>query len=76
MEIFIIVVAVIAVAAAIILLALLQLRIKKQTTTENPTEVSRETRVRRSIAEEIALDYPNDEILKNGPPPYRRGEQV
>ena len=76
MEIFIIVVAVIAVAAAIILLVLLQLRIKKQTTAENSTESSQRTPVRTSIVEEIALDYPNDEILKNGPPPYRQGEQL
>ena len=76
MEIFIIVVAVIAVAAAIILLVLLQLRIKKQTTTENSTGSSQRTPVRTSIVEEIALDYPNDEILKNGPPPYRQGEQL
>ena len=73
MEIFIIVIAVIAVAAAIILLVLLQLRIKKQTTAENSTAVGRRARAQASVAEEIALDYPNDEILKNGPPPYRQG---
>ncbi|XP_028399426.1 uncharacterized protein LOC114522856 isoform X2 [Dendronephthya gigantea] len=72
MEIFIIVVAVIAVAAALILLVLLQLRIKKQATAENSTPESQNTSTQASSVEEIALDYPNDLILKTGPPPYRQ----
>ena len=78
MEVFIIVIAVIAVAAALILLVLLQLKIKRQNEVESST-TSRRTRVERTDRgpiEEIAVDYPNDLILKNGPPPYREGKLV
>lgn len=76
MEIFIVVIAVIAVAAALILLVLLQLRIKKQTAAENAARTARSTRVQVSLAEEIALDYPDDQILQTGPPSYRKGKKI
>ena len=76
MEIFIVVVAVIAVVAALILLVLLQLRIKKQSAAENAAANSRSTRTQVSVAEEIALDYPEDQILQTGPPPYRKGKRI
>ena len=76
MEIFIVVIAVIAVAAALILLVLLQLRIKKQNAAENAATSARNACVQVSPAEEIALDYPDDQILQTGPPPYRKGKKI
>lgn len=73
MEIIIVVIAVIAVTVAIILLALLQLRIQKQNSRANSTTRITREQSNQVQVEEIAEDYPNDEILKTGPPPYRQG---
>ncbi|XP_046857024.1 uncharacterized protein LOC124450412 isoform X2 [Xenia sp. Carnegie-2017] len=72
MEIFIIVVAIVAVAAALVILALLQLRVKRQIVVGNAVRTQNIT-IENAISDsvdEVALDYPNDLILKNGPPPY------
>lgn len=75
MEIFIIVVAIVAVAAALVILALLQLRVKRQIVVGNAVRTQNIT-IENAISDsvdEVALDYPNDLILKNGPPPYLQG---